>query len=55
MSDFSPGDFLKCPNCHRTTTVKLVMHIDGDDHIECEACEAHASAFKLHQQDRVYQ
>jgi len=55
MSDYKPQDFLKCPNCHRTGTVELVMHLDGDDSFNCAVCGAHASAFKLHQQDRTYQ
>lgn len=54
MSDYNPGQFLKCPNCHRTNTVELTLHIDGDASLHCAACDAHASAFKLHEHDRTY-
>jgi hypothetical protein len=49
-----PSDFLKCPECHRSTTVEMRMHIDGDVSLDCTACEAHASAFPLNQNVRVY-
>jgi len=50
----NPYDFLKCPDCHRSTTVELTVHVDGDASIDCRACGAHASVFKLHEHDRTY-
>lgn len=49
-----PQDFLKCPNCHRSRTVKMSMHLDGDVSIKCEACEEVAIANPLNQSERVY-
>jgi len=54
MSDANPEDFLKCPNCHRSGTVEMAMHLDGDVGLDCRACGAHASAFPLNQSCRVY-
>ena len=53
--DFDPGQFIKCPNCHRTGTAKLVLHIDGDASLECDACETKTIAYKLNQSPRTYQ
>lgn len=49
-----PQDFLKCPGCHRSRTVKLVMYIEGDALLECDACGEAAIADKLHEHDRIY-
>lgn len=55
MSDgYTPGDFLKCPNCHRTGSVEMTMHLDGDVSIDCGACDAHAMAFPLNESPRTY-
>jgi hypothetical protein len=54
MTEYSPGQFLKCPECHRKT-VKISIHIDGDFSIQCKACNAGAIGHKLHESDRVYQ
>lgn len=51
---FRPGQFLKCPECHRTTTVSLILHIDGDFTITCSACNSYAFGRKLHESDRTY-
>ena len=48
-----PKDFLKCPECHRTT-VSMTMHLDGDVAIECNACGAFAMALPLNESERVY-
>lgn len=55
MTDWSPADFLKCPNCHRTGTVSLSIHLDGDVSIECAACDALAMAYPLNESDRTYE
>jgi hypothetical protein len=47
--------FLKCPECHRSSTVKLVHHPSGDFIIRCVACDAGAGAAHLLEQDRVHQ
>jgi len=49
-----PEDFLRCPNCRRSTTVELAMHMDGDVAIECRACGELAMAYPLHESCRVY-
>ncbi len=54
MTDHAPGDFLKCPNCHRTT-VEMTMHLDGDVSLECQACGELAIANPLHESERVYE
>lgn len=51
----NPAQFLKCPSCHRTTPTSLTIVLDGDVHIECEACGAKAIAHPLHQSDRTYE
>jgi len=48
-----PQDFLKCPECNRTT-VSLTVHIDGDVGIMCDACGESATAHKLHESARTY-
>lgn len=52
---YSPEQFLKCPECHRSGTVSITVHIDGDSSIECSACGAFAAVNKLHSQDRTYE
>ena len=54
MSDFQPGDFLKCPDCKRANTVEMTIHLDNDISFECQACGAHAMAYPLHEHARVY-
>jgi hypothetical protein len=49
-----PQDFLKCPNCHRTATVKFTIHTDGDCSFRCLACDTYAGGRKLHESSRVY-
>jgi len=49
------SSFLKCPTCHRSTTVSLVMHQDRDITIMCGACGAMAIGHKLHEHDRAYE
>jgi len=51
----NPADFLKCPDCHRTTTTEITIHLDGDFTITCEACGATAIGHKLNQHDRTYE
>jgi hypothetical protein len=56
MSDASlvdVADFLKCPECHRTT-VKLTIYADGDVGIVCDACQATAIGHPLNYSDREY-
>lgn len=48
------ADFLKCPSCHRSGTVELALHLDGDISIECVACGEVAVGNKLHQSARTY-
>jgi ribosomal protein S27E len=50
-----PSRFLKCPECHRTTTVSLTIHPDGDVQLACRACGAIAIGHPLNYSDRVYQ
>jgi len=54
MTDISPEQFLKCPECHRTTA-SISIHADGDFSIRCKACDASAIGHKLHQSDRTYE
>ena len=49
------NDFLKCPKCHRTSTVRLVIHLDGDVTLKCDACDAMAIANPSHESERVYE
>lgn len=49
-----PSQFLKCPQCHRSGTVKLTLFTDGDVSLRCRACDAHAAGHKLHESSRVY-
>jgi len=49
-----PADFLKCPNCHRSGTVEITVHLDGDVTIKCNACNEHGFGHKLHESDRTY-
>lgn len=50
-----PSRFLKCPDCHRTTTTQITIHLDGDFTIECSACGAMGMGHKLNQSDRTYE
>jgi len=50
----NPEDFLRCPNCRRTT-VTLTMHLDGDVSIQCDWCDEHATAYPLNQSERTYE
>ena len=54
MTDISPEQFLKCPECHRTAA-SISVHVDGDFSIRCKACDASAIGHKLHQSDRTYE
>jgi len=47
--------FLKCPECHRRTTTKFVIHPDGDVQAKCDACGAVAIGHALNQSDRTYE
>jgi len=49
-----PEDFLRCPNCRRSTTVEMAMHMDGDVGIHCRACDEYAMASPLNESCRVY-
>jgi len=50
----NPSEFLKCPNCHRTTTTSITVHADGDFTIGCSACDTIAIGHKLNESDRTY-
>jgi len=52
--EHSVKSFLKCPECRRSTTVSLTVHMDGDAEISCSACDAVAFVHKLNTQDRTY-
>lgn len=53
-ANYDPSQFLKCPRCHRTGTVSLTLHLDGDIMLECDACGANAPGHKLNESDRTY-
>jgi translation initiation factor 2 beta subunit (eIF-2beta)/eIF-5 len=55
MTDHEPADFLKCPECNRTTTTSLTICLDRDVLLECSACDAIAIAHPLHEQDVTYE
>jgi len=50
-----PASFLKCPDCHRTTTTSMTMMLDGDVCLKCEACGATAIANPLNESPRTYE
>lgn len=51
----SHSEVVRCPDCHRTTTVSMTMMLDGDVRLKCEACGATAIAIPLNESPRTYE